>query len=333
MSLFFLFVQFEFTHSLGPHAGRYVVEPKLLHDAATSNGQSAAEQPSRTGLDKRNRRSAGVGRGVGGSDVFVINIVGAPTSKHKVLRRARKLETDEKPAEVPLLMATYVKGTEPMEKKDEANKRLESIRFSEEEQEQWMSEGLHVLNLAIRGHRAGAPDPYAVEVTRRDARRIRLGFGDTEDVQSGSWREAFELPPATYSKPKRMERLRPSEAVAAALGGKSEVLEAEDLLMRGLIDLDQRRTRGAAHQVAAAMKLLPSELGSRPGTEGLDFNGLTRRGERAQELATVGADGPLNGEQVEELEAIIDHVTGQLDTWRYRHLDIDKQAAAAEASE
>jgi hypothetical protein len=173
-----------------------------------------------------------------------------------------------------------------------------------------------VLNLAIRAYRAGAPDPYTVEVTRRDARRVRIGYGTTEEVQDGLWQEAVELAPPLRSRPKRVERLRPSEAVAAVLAGRGEVLEAEDLLMRALIDLDQGRTRAAAHQAAAAMRLLPGELGSRPGIGGLDLESVARSAQRTEELASSAAGGPLDSDQVRELESIIDAARNLLDSWR-----------------
>ncbi|HWF36764.1 MAG TPA: hypothetical protein VG295_15390, partial [Solirubrobacteraceae bacterium] len=165
--------------------------------------------------------------------------------------------------------------------------------------------------------RTGAPDPYAIEVTRRDARRARIGYGTTEEVQNGLWQDAVELPPPLRSRPKRIERLRPSEAVAVVLSGEAEVLESEDLLLRALIDLDQGRTRAAAFQAAGAMRLLPLELAAGPAASRIDLESLAEPAQRAEELAVVAAAGPLEAADIEELESIIEAVEDVLDAWRY----------------
>jgi hypothetical protein len=242
--------------------------------------------------------------------------VEAPASRPRLRRRTRKIERPEPPAEVPLSLVTFVKGTQPLADQREAAARLGGIRATEEEQQRWLREGLAVLNLAIRAYRAGAPDPYAVEVTRRDARRVRIGYGGTDEVRDGLWQEALELPPPLGSRPKRLERLRPSEAVAVVLSGQSEVLEAEDLLMRALIDLDQGRTRAAAHQAAAAMRLLPRELESHPPSDALNLQSVANLAQRMEELADAVAAGPLEGAQLQELESNVDAVADLLGAWR-----------------
>jgi hypothetical protein len=307
VSLLFSFVQFEFTHSLGPHAGRYVV---------ASNEPVATASPD-PALDARNEQLAGTRHGAGSSDVLVIGVVGAPAAGRRLLRRARQVEPDAPPAEVPLSVATFVKGTQPLPNLGEAQSQLEEERFSEQRQQRWVDEGLRVLNVAIRGHRTGAPDPYAVEVTQRDARRIRIGFGTTEQVQNGLWQQAFELPPPVLPRSRRIERLRPAEAVAAVLSGNNEVLEGEDLLSRALIDLDHSRTRAAAFGVAAAVRLLASELGSQPAPE---LESLHQRAELAERLAGAAAGGPLDATQVRELESLIAALEDLLDARRYQQV-------------
>jgi hypothetical protein len=324
VSLLFLFVQFEFTHAIGPHAARYVVEPGVLAaaasesspiDGAEPSGHSSSPDPD---LDARNRQLAGVSRGVGGSDVLVVGVVSAPASRPRLLRRARPIEGQPPPAEVPLSLVTFVKGTEPLGDQREAAKRLDAIRASESEQQRWVREGLRALNLAIRAHRAGAPDPYAVEVTQRDPRRTRIGYGSTEEVQDGLWQEALELPPPLQSRAKRIERLRPSEAVATVLSGQSDLLEAEDLLLRALIDLDQGRTRAAAYQAASAMRLLPRELESRPGADGVDLELLADRAARTEELESAAGAAQLEAADVRELDSIIEAVARLLEARRNR---------------
>jgi hypothetical protein len=307
VSLFFLFVQLEFTHALGPHAARYIVD----------SGQGPAGSEDRGGhsaLEARNQKAAGVTRAIGVADVLVVGVVGAPASRPRVLRRARYAEQPPSPAEVPLSLVTFVRGTVPLSDKREAHERLEAIRFSEQDQNAFIRDALGVLNVAIRAHRAGAHDPYAIEVTLRDARRVRIGYGATEQVQEGRWETALELSPLTGRPSTRIERLRPAEAVAAVLSGRSRIFEAEDLLLRALVDLDNRRTRGAAFQVGAAIRLLPLELGAEswgaiPGMRSLEA--------RAQELETAAGSRELSAKEVGELETVIDAVDATLERWRY----------------
>ena len=314
MSLVFLFIQFEFTHAIGPHAARYVVDVDVV-DVDARNGHAGS--PRDLALDARNRDVAGVRRGIGSSDVLVVGVVAAPASQAHLLRKARHAERQAPPAEVPLSLVTFVKATEPLSSQREAARRLDAIRTSEADQQRWVREGLSVLNLAIRAYRTGAPDPYAMEVTRRDARRVRIGYGTTEEVQDGGWQDALELPQPLRSRLKRVERLRPAEAVAVVLSGKGEVLEAEDLLLRALVDLDQGRTRGAAFQAAAALRLLPLELTTRPGANRIDLASLAEPAQRAEELVGLAAAGTLEAADLEELEAIIESVEDLLDAWRY----------------
>ena len=309
MSFYFLFVQFEFTHALGPHAGRYVVESGT--DAPT---ERAPELDPR--LDLRNRELAGTSRGVGNSDVLVVGVVGTPTSGSRgLLRKARPIKSGDAPAPVPLSLVTFVNGRNALASASAAAGQLDRIRYSEADQERWLKRGLEVLNLAIRAYRLGAPDPYALEVTRRDARQVRIGYGSTDEVRDGRFSDAIELPPQAARRPKRAERLKPSEAVAAVLVGRHALLESEDLLVRSLVDLDQGRTRAAALQIACAMRLLGAELSELDDPPVLDLDAIA---ERAYRLADIAAETGLDAGQVAELDAIVDDVRAILDTWRYR---------------
>jgi hypothetical protein len=309
---FFLFVQFEFTHALGPHAGRYVVESGA--DPVTTENRRLDPR-----LDTRNRELAGTSRGVGHSDVLVVGVVGAPTSGSRgLLRKARSIKGDNAPAPVPLTLVSFVNGRGALADQSAAAGQLDRIRYSEVEQEQWVKRGLEVLNLAIRAYRVGAPDPYAVEVTRRDARQVRIGYGSSDEVREGRFSEAIELPPAASRRPKRAERLKPSEAVAAVLVGRRKLFESEDLLVRSLIDLDHGRARVAALQIAGAMRLLSSEVGELDDPEGLDLGTLAERARDTERLADLAQESPLDAGQIAELETVVDEVRALLDTWRYR---------------
>jgi hypothetical protein len=305
----------EFTHAVGPHAGRYVVEPGLLRSTSPTSGGSP--DPA---LDTRNQAVAGVSKGVGDSDVLVVGIAGAPAGRVRLLRKARQVKPEAAPSEVPLSIVTFIKGTQPLQERREAARRLDELRFSEEHQKRWVDDALQVLNLAIRAYRAGAPDPYALEVTRRDAREVRIGYGTTEQVQNGHWEEAVELPPPAQRRTKRIERLRPAEAVASVLSGHATVLGAEDLFARALIDLDNDRPRAAAFQVGAAISLLGAEARSIGDHGGPDLGPLTQHAARARELERIAAERELDRAEIEALEAIIDGVESALDAWRYGQL-------------
>jgi hypothetical protein len=79
VSLVFLFIQFEFTHAVGPHAARYVVDSRVLPDASGVSSSIDARNgdgrgPRDPALDARNRQLAGVSRGIGSSDVLVVGV-------------------------------------------------------------------------------------------------------------------------------------------------------------------------------------------------------------------------------------------------------------------
>lgn len=344
MSHYFLFVQFEFTHAVGPHAGRYVVEPRVLAgsretgaDAAPAAVASAVESavpsalpsavPSASldpGLDARNREVAGTTRGVGASDVLIVGVAGAPAGagRPRLLRRARPAVAGSAPADVPLSVLTFVKGTQPFALEREAVRRLGEIRFSEGDQQQLLAEGLEAVNLAIRAYRVGAPDPYRIEVLRRDARVVRIGVGSTEQLRDGDWHDAIELAPGVPARRTRVERLRPAEAVGAVLAGASPLLEGEELLLRALIDLDHGRSRAAAHQASGAMRLLWHELSSLPeGSVPFRLDDLSDSRRSAERLAARADEGPLDGAAVRELEQLVDRIGELLDRWRYTGVD------------
>jgi hypothetical protein len=307
----FGFVQFEFTHSIGPHAGRYLVE--------RANGRPDEEDDEPVVLS-RAEELTGVTRAAFSADILVMSAVLAPKAPMRLKRKSRYVPAGAEPDEVPLMLATYVKGTEPLDDARRAAQVLDAIRASEDEQERWITEGMSVLNTAIRAYRAGARDPYVVEVTPRDARRTRIGYGSTDELRDGVWQAAVELPaPSTRGWLKRPD-LRPSETIAAVLARRKPVLECEDVLVRAYIDLDHGRTRAAAQQVRGAITLLANELsgidGESPGAGGQE---LDRRLVSAERLAETALERPLAKSEVEELEGLLTSMAKMLDQWRYEH--------------
>jgi hypothetical protein len=310
VSLLFEFVQFEFTHAIGPPVGRYLVE----RDGA------AAYEPSFPAPDRRRRIVTGETRGVGVADVLVVGVTSAPAHFPRLRRKGHDVQSAAAPDEVPLALVTLVKGTAPLDDDGEAQRRFDAMRSSDEDQQDWVDEGLEVLNRAIRAYRAGAHDPYVLEVARRDARRVRIGYGTPDDVQDGGWLAAFELAPPIGVRSKRTERLRPSEAVAGVLSGRGRVLEAEDVILRALVDLDHGRTRAAAHQLRAAMHLFAGELGAQAPT-GQGRPDLAALAAKAEQLAAAASDRPLDDAEVAALEQIIDAMDDLVDAWRYEAVE------------
>lgn len=312
MSSFFLAVQFEFTHALGPHAGRYVVvNPDVAVDP-----DGAVPRASVDDLTRRDRLT-GVTMSAATADVLAISIIGAPSGrKQRLRRRAREHAVDGEPGDVPVLLATYIRGTRPLAVKADADRELVAISADEDAQQEWVRQGLLVLNRAIRGYRHGSRDPYVTEVAQRDARAVRIGFGTTEGLPDGAFVRAAVLPPPLGYKPSREEKLIPAETTADVLAGRIQLLEGEDVLLRAFVDLDHGRPRAALMQVRAAVYLLEVELSAaQPGHElGVDLGALATR---ADELIAGLAGGAPSETAVDAIESMAGELEHALERWRY----------------
>jgi hypothetical protein len=308
MASTFLAVQLEFTHAIGPHAGRYVVAHPSSVDAAGAVLRSD-ELP-------RRQRLTGVTLQASTADVLAISVSAAPARVPRLRRRTKEAELAAGPDEVPLLLATFIRATDPLSPED-ADAELLRIAEDEDRQQAWVTQGLLVLNRAIRAYRAGSRDPYVTEVARRDARTVRIGYGTTEGLPDGLFTRAAVLPPPLGVKASREERLAPSETTADVLAGRTTILEGEDLLLRAFTDLDHGRSRAAALQARAAIHLLELELrdvGGPGGGIGVDFDDLAAR---ADALVAAIAGGGLEHDQLVELEAIVERVERAIELWRY----------------
>ncbi|UTI65407.1 hypothetical protein NBH00_04140 [Paraconexibacter antarcticus] len=311
MASTFLAVQFEFTHAIGPHAGRYVV----AHPRAVDAAGAALRSDELT----RRQRLSGQTMAAGTADVLAVTLVAAAaasaTPRGRIRRRSREADVAAAPADVPLILATFIRGTEPMADA-EADALLLRIAEDDDAQQAWVADGLRVLNQAIRGYRAGSRDPYVTEVAQRDARATRIGYGTTDSLPDGRFTRAAVLPPPIGAKASREERLQPSETTADVLAGRTSILEGEDLLLRAYTDLDHGRTRAAALQVRAAVHLLELEFADVEGGRSLraDFEALAAR---ADELVAAVAVGPLGEAEVIELEALLDNLERAIELWRY----------------
>lgn len=307
MAPYFLFVQFEFTHAVGPGAGRYVVTPErrlsraLASTGDTGDGASPARDPDRV---------TGTVLDAGAADVLVMGVHGVPKARRRLRRKARLVENGHEPDDVPVQLASFVEASAPTQDEREARARLDEIGTLGDLQQRWVDEGLSVLNRAIRAHRAGASDPYVVEVLRRDARKVRIGYGTTQEVTDGGWTEALEIPPPPGHRATRASSLAPAEAVADALTGRLSVLACEDLLVRVFLDLDHGRSQAAALQAEAGLRLLVAETGT---TDDRAAEAVRAAGE----LARTALERELTEPEVQRLLTIVEAGTRILESRRH----------------
>ena len=227
------FVQFEYPWPLGPDDGRY-----LLRDHA------------------------------GGDPHHVLVFASWPTRVGRGSRRwGREAPPDNVPAETGLSRATLVETTVVAE--DEAEIWLENVLASATDAT--LSEGLAVLNGAIRAFRATAADPFIREVSARQALTVRVGYGQGVEVADGAWTAARDLPLAEEKggrkRRARQATLRTQERFAAVLGGREAVLACEELALRGRLDLDENRPREATLQTHLALEAALAELAAFRGQE------------------------------------------------------------------
>jgi hypothetical protein len=296
----FPFVQLEFTHALGPDAGRYVIAPE-------GGVESAAPDA------------------LGSADLLLLEHVGARTASEGGLirRKTRPAAPGEEPAPVALALATIIRATSRTTSEADAQKLLRAIDSSEEEQEKWVAAAIADLNLAIRAYRVAALDPYAIEVTRADPRRVRIGYGNGADVYKGAWSAAIAIPAPRAPKLRRGEKLAPTEAVAGVLSGRAFALDSESLIMRALLDVDQGRTRSAAVQLRAGYEMFWAEVTneSPPSSVSEPLTKLKVGEQAVTDLAERGlrepSDSPELGERVAE---VCTEILSVVSTWRYELL-------------
>jgi hypothetical protein len=176
------------------------------------------------------------------------------TTQRRSKRWGREPEPQNVPAETGLSRATIVDSTAI----DEPAAQAWLDGLDREAAEDAVDEGLRVLNLAIRTHRAAAADPMIREVGAEQALAIRAGYGIGEEVAEGAWTSARELDQRESKRKSRRERriatLRPQERLAAVLGGRDAVLACEELALRARLDLDAAQQREGALQTHLAVE-------------------------------------------------------------------------------
>lgn len=281
MTMLMPFVELEFAHALGPELGGFKVT-----------------------------------RPTGEDDVLQFRVDGAAPPKPILIRRARRVYDNENPRSMSVLLATLLLASERFESKQAADAFFASIRRDEAQQAALIERAVAAINVAIRAHRAAARDPYATEISRAEARAIRIGYGTSEQLTDGRWSEGFEPPLPRADKLSREARLRPAEVMSLALRGKLTILQAEDLALRTMSDLTAGRSRSAAVQLRACIDLLVAELTDAGSSFVPPRDALSERAAAVERLAQLALDDLLDDAAVDELRLHLEHVEDALEDWR-----------------
>jgi hypothetical protein len=234
----FIFMQMEFPWALGPADGRYLLraradaEPErvLVLDTLSEDGRPGALQPRRGSL--RARLAA---RGA----------VAASPPEPAPVTRTRVTVID------PISLSAEIQARAWLADLDGEHDVLAAVA---------------VVNRVLHMHRISSADPHVHEVSPDQALVIRAGWGEGEQVASGHWLHARELPwPAggrrsAHGRRARAAVLRPQERLAALLGGRTSSLVCEELTLRARLDLDHDRLRHAVIELDRALALAVAEL-------------------------------------------------------------------------
>jgi hypothetical protein len=216
-------------------------------------------------------------------------------------RAARAEPDDDAPKPVTITRVTVIRGV-PIEDTAAAGEWMSGCGNPDVAADE-ITEALQLLNRAVQAHRVSAGDPYATDVSREGARRIRVGYGTGDELVDGRWRDAYAVPPRA-ARGRRRRMLEPHEQLARILGGRRSTYPSEDLLLRARLDLDQLRTREGALQAKAGHTALEAEL-ARDDAASEARAMLRGRSEAVSRLATAALDRHLDGEETELLEEIL----------------------------
>jgi len=215
--------------------------------------------------------------------------------------RPQPIESAE-PEPVPTSRATIVRGA-PFPSDDDAAAWLAGLRGDSEALDSEVDAALAVLNRALHAHRVATADPYVTEVSSERALVVRVGYGSGEAVADGRFSQCIELPRSGRRRPRRSMEA-PEERFAALLGGREEVLPAEELVLRARADLNAGRLAEAALQarVAIAALLAADVASSESGAAGAS---LAAHREAIASAANAALRGELPGDSAAALEEAV----------------------------
>jgi hypothetical protein len=314
----FPFVQLEFTHSIGPPPGRYTVPPR---DRNASPSFALAAGPHRAGarvsLEEPVDEAA-----IGTADVLVIQVLGAPAPARRRFRAALPPAAEgAAPREVSVTVVTVVLATRVLADHDTATRLMSSLRTSADERDALLAGALAIVRGAVSAYRLAAADPYVPDLSPLDARAVRVGYGDASAVVRGGWSEAVAVAAERPPRLTRTGRLMPVEAMAGMLAGTVGVLEAEELILAVVRDLDHGRHRAAAITLAGAQDLLLAELS---GTDVPEVAAPVAQFEATRdevgEIAARAIADQLNRSDPHRIGELAEQAGAVVDVWRYAPL-------------
>ena len=112
---------------------------------------------------------------------------------------------------------------------------------------------------------------------------VRVGYGSGDEVADGRFGDARELPGRRRARARRSMEA-PEERFAALLGGREEVLPAEELVLRARADLNAGRLAEAALQARVALEAL---LAARVASRGLRRRPAARSAAHREAIAAA----------------------------------------------
>jgi hypothetical protein len=228
--------------------------------------------------------------------VLVLSTLGAP-ERRRLGRRRPKTVASADPEPVPTTRATIVRAA-PFSSADEAEGWLGSLDLDAE-----LDGAVTVLNRALHAHRVAAADPYVTEVSAGRALVARVGYGSGDEVVDGRFGEAREVPVSGHGRPRRSMEA-PEERFAALLGGREDVLPAEELVLRARADLNAGRVAEAALQARVAIEALLAARVAAPES-GAAGGSLGAHREAIAAAANAALSGEMGGDSAATLEEAV----------------------------
>jgi hypothetical protein len=217
--------------------------------------------------------------------VLVLKTLGAPERRLLPGRKSKPV-TEAAPEPVPTTRATIVRAT-PFQSPSQA-----AAWLAQADPEEEVAAAVAILNRGLRAHRVATADPYAAEVSAERALVVRIGHGSGDEVADGRFGECVELPRSVHRRPRRSMEA-PEERFAALLGGREEVLPAEELVLRARADLNAGRAVEAALQARVAIEALLAAVGS---------DAVETHREAVADAANAALRGELPGSSASALE-------------------------------
>jgi hypothetical protein len=188
--------------------------------------------------------------------VLLLATLGAPQRRWRRAGRIRRAAPA--PAAVTTTRATLV-AAQPFDNGPTAHGWLRETTAAPDHGEARARSAVDVLNRVLHLHRAATADAHVRDVGLEQALVARVGIGDGEQVATGRWVRALEVPLPSFGRD-HAAALHPQERLAALLSARDAALACEELVLRARQDVDAGRRREAALQLQAALTMAVAEL-------------------------------------------------------------------------